>query len=300
MFLIMENLRKVYQDGTVALDNFNWELDTGVFGLLGPNGAGKSTLLEILSLNLMPSSGRILWEGRNIQKRPGRFRRILGYLPQNYGFYPELKAGQFLGYMGRLHGLGGRKLSRRIGAIMEIVKLTEVKGRKIKTFSGGMLQRLAIAQALIHSPRLLVVDEPTTGLDPEERISFRNLLFDLGKNCVVLLSTHIVKDVEFSCHRMTLLYDGAQRFTGQPVDFIKRVEGRVFVKNLPLGEFEKFSRTHHMIAIQERGEEVEARFILKSGESPPPDAASVRINLEDAYVDFIRERNEEEILAGTG
>jgi len=292
--LKFSQLSKVYQDGTRALTDFNWELGNGVFGLLGPNGAGKSTLLEILSLHLMPSSGKIFWNGWDIQKKALKFRRIIGYLPQNYGFYPELKATHILRYLGRLNGLHGKKLERRVEEVLEIVGLTEVRKRKVKGYSGGMRQRLAIAQSLVHSPRLLVVDEPTTGLDPGERVAFRNMLFDLGRSCVVLLSTHIVKDVEFSCHQMTLLYGGLQYFAGQPVDFVKRVQGRVFELDVPLGVFEDFSQKHHVIAIQESGERVSVRFIVGNGEGVTQGASPVTPNLEDAYVDFIRERDEEE------
>lgn len=261
---------------------------------MGPNGAGKSTFLEMLSLNLMPSSGKIFWEGRDIQKKPRVFRRIIGYLPQNYGFYKELKAGQMLGYLGRLSGLHGKNLKRRMEEVLEIVGLSDVRKRKIKGFSGGMLQRLVIAQSLIHSPRLLVVDEPTTGLDPGERVAFRNLLFDLGRTCIVLLSTHIVKDVEFSCHQMTVLYGGVQHFTGLPVDFINRVTGRVFEEKIPFQNLESFSKKHRVISIQESGEDVDTRFIVLPGENEIKRAHPVKANLEDAYVDFIREKEEEE------
>ncbi|HUT23556.1 MAG TPA: ATP-binding cassette domain-containing protein [Sumerlaeia bacterium] len=306
MEISIQHLRKVYQDGKVALDDFNWEMDRGVFGLLGPNGAGKSTLLEILSLNLMPTAGRVLWRGESIQKHPHRFRRALGYLPQVYGFYPELTANQFLEYMARLHGLHGRRLRRRIVEVLEMVNLGAERKRKVKTLSGGMRQRLAIAQALAHSPEILVIDEPTTGLDPGERVAFRNMLFDLGRSCAILLSTHIVKDVEFSCHHMTMLHSGIQRFTGRPVDFITRVEGRVFEVTVPFQDFEEFSKSHGVIAIQERREEIDVRFIapekesgavrLRSGHLPRP----VGANLEDAYVDFIRELQEEERLVEDG
>ena len=293
-FLSIEHLRKVYQDGKVALHDFSWELGYGVFGLLGPNGAGKSTLLEILSLNLMPTSGRISWKGRDIEKYPNSFRRILGYLPQNYGFYPELKALQILEYLGRLNGLHGKALHYRVAEVLEIVKLTEVCKRKIKGFSGGMLQRLAIAQSLLHQPEILVVDEPTTGLDPGERVAFRNLLFDLGHTCVVFLSTHIVKDVEFSCHQMTLLYSGMQQYTGVPVDFVRRVEGRVYEIVIPFSGLEQFSKDHHVIAIHEDGQDVKVRYIVSEGRPGLPGSAPMKANLEDAYVDFIREQEEEE------
>ncbi len=289
--LVIQDLRKTYPDGKQALRGFNWELDDGVYGLLGPNGAGKSTLLEILSLNLMPSSGQVLWQERNIQTSPVFFRRALGYLPQTYGFYPELKARQMLSYLGGLHGMHGRTLRRRIGEVLEIVGLTAEARRKLKTFSGGMKQRLAIAQALLHSPKLLVIDEPTTGLDPSERVAFRNMLFDLGQESIVLLSTHIVKDVEFSCRQMTVLYNGLQRFTGRPVDFMNRVEGRVFEVRRSRRDFDAFAQAHHVIAFREELEDVTIRFIVPAGILDLPDGArSAPVNLEDAYVDFIRER----------
>ena len=294
--LKIENLCKTYQDNTVALEDFNWELGPGIYGLLGPNGAGKSTLLEMLSLNLMPTSGKIYWNEKNVQKHPGRFRKALGYLPQEYGFYPELKAHQFLNYMGRLHGMSKKDLKNRIDESLELVNMEDRKKKKIKSFSGGMKQRLAIAQALIHRPRLLVIDEPTTGLDPSERVSFRNLLFELGRRCVVLLSTHIVKDVEFTCHYMTVLYGGRQRFTGKPVDFIRRMEGRVYEKAISPPEIETFSKTHHVIAIKETPEHVIIRFILAGkGETPPVNATPVKANLEDTYVEFIRKQESSDI-----
>jgi len=295
--LAIQNLSKIYQDGKAALTDFNWELSRGVFGLLGPNGAGKSTLLEILSLNLMPSSGRVFWQGKNIQKIPLMYRAALGYLPQNYGFYPELKALHILKYLGTLGGLHGNILKERMDEILEIVGLKAEAHRKVKGFSGGMRQRLAIAQALLHKPALLIVDEPTTGLDPAERVAFRNLLFELGQECIVLLSTHIVKDVEFSCHQMTLLYGGAQRFTGQPALFLERMKDRVFEVDVPFQQFEEFSRGHTVIAIREMATTISVRFILKNGDSP--DLAGCRPvcpNLEDAYVDFIGERRTEEDL----
>lgn len=292
MQLSIQNLGKTYQDGTVALDDFNWELGHGVYGLLGPNGAGKSTLLEVLSLNLMPTVGVVLRDGRDVQRRANGYRRVLGYLPQDYGFYPKLRIRQFLGYMGRLHGLHGRRLRRRIGEVLEVVGLVRERGRKIKTLSGGMRQRLAIAQALLHEPELLVIDEPTTGLDPAERVAFRNTLFDLGPTCGILLSTHIVKDVEFCCHQMTLLFGGRQRFTGQPVEFVRRVEGRVFEVELPRERFEAFAQDHLVIATRERENSVRVRVVTPVGADgigEVPGARPVRPNLEDAYVDFMRE-----------
>lgn len=297
MHLSIQNLRKVYQDGKVALDGFNWELDTGIYGLLGPNGAGKSTLLEILSLGLMPTSGRVLWDGWDIEKRPNAFRRQLGYLPQIYGFYPEMKARQVLDYLGRLHGLHGRGLKNRIMEVIELVNMTRELNRRVKTFSGGMRQRLAIAQSLLHKPQILVIDEPTTGLDPGERVAFRNMLFDLGRTCIVLLSTHIVKDVEFSCQQMTLLYGGIQRFAGLPADFMKGVDGRVFETKIPFHEFQQFTKEHHVIAIQERMEEITVRFITQEKSTDVPGAQPVRVNLEDAYVDFIRQCGKAEDLS---
>lgn len=300
MGLSIRNLRKTYQDGKQAVVDFNWELERGVYGLLGPNGAGKSTVLEILSLNLMPTGGTILWDGRDILKRPTAFRRALGYLPQNYGFYPELTARQMLDYFGRLNGLRGRQLRKRIDEVFEILGLKDVRNRKIKTFSGGTRQRLAIAQALLHEPQLLVVDEPTTGLDPGERVAFRNLLFDLGRTCVVLLSTHIVKDVEFTCHEMTLLYGGAQRFTGPPSDFLTGLDGRVFEKAVGLDDFDAYCRARSVIAIREGADCIVVRHVESDGAGGPDSGEAVKPNLEDAYVDFVRAREREGNLAVTG
>ncbi|OPZ09236.1 MAG: putative ABC transporter ATP-binding protein YxlF [candidate division BRC1 bacterium ADurb.BinA292] len=297
MSLRIEQLRKVYSDGKVALHGLDLELAPGVFGLLGPNGAGKSTLLEILSLNLMPTSGRVLWDGRDIHRQPNAYRRILGYLPQSYGFYPELTVRAFLHYMGGLYGLGGRRLRRRIAECLELVGLSAELRKKTKALSGGMRQRLAIAHALLHEPKLLIVDEPTTGLDPAERVAFRNLLFDLGRSATVILSTHIVKDVEFTCHRMMLLYDGRARFLGPPADFIERVRGRVLLTEIPAREFESFSRAHDVVAIQERGDRMEVRFLNgapATDQGSPPGVRPAAPNLEDAYVDFIRERRDEQ------
>lgn len=278
----------------MALDGFNWELEQGVYGLLGPNGAGKSTLLEILSLNLMPTSGKILWDGRDIHSRPGKFRSILGYLPQDYGFYPELRVKQVLNYLGNLNGLFGKKMRIRMEEVLNQVNMISHKRRKVKSLSGGMRQRLAIAQALLHKPKLMIIDEPTTGLDPGERVTFRNLLFDLGKECIVFLSTHIVKDVEFSCQKMTLLYGGVQRFTGLPSDFIKRARGRVLEKTLPYDEFRIFLKENHVVSIQEGAEGIRMRYIIPPGKNGHERGAEeVKPNLEDAYVDFIRECREE-------
>ena len=292
---MIQHLTKIYQDGKVALNDFNLELDCGVFGLLGPNGAGKSTLLEILSLGLMPTTGQILWDGKDIHRHPTAYRRILGYLPQTYGFYDELKAQTFLNYMGKLFGLRGRELRARVEECLEKVNLTEVRRRKIKSFSGGMRQRLAIAQALIARPQLLIIDEPTTGLDPGERVAFRNMIFDLGRACVILLSTHIVKDVEFSCQGMALLYGGLQHFCGEPLRFMEAAQRRVFEVELPFSQFDAFAAAHHVVAIHEHGEWVNVRFITPDPFTRVPGAQPVRVNLEDAYVDFIRARQGKEV-----
>jgi ABC-type multidrug transport system ATPase subunit len=294
MRLSIQNLRKVYQDGKVALDDFNLEINAGVIGLLGPNGAGKSTFLEILSLNLMPTAGRILWEGRDVHAHPRAFRQAMGYLPQTYGFYGELKARVFLEYMGKLCGLHGRALRQRVGEVLALVNMEEFTRRRIKGFSGGMRQRLAIAQALVHDPQLLVIDEPTTGLDPGERVAFRNMLFDLGQKCIVLLSTHIVKDVEFSCQQMAVLYGGTQRFTGPPVEFMGRAAGRVWEVTIPLAAFDAFASGHQVVSIHEHGGAIDVRFITAEVRTDVAGARNAAVNLEDAYVDFIRERRAEE------
>jgi ABC-type multidrug transport system ATPase subunit len=232
------HLTKVYHGGVRALDGVNLSIPSGIFGLIGPNGAGKTSLMRILAGILHPTSGSVSIDGRQIKSERDRVevKRILGYLPQELGMYPDLSAREFLDYIGILKGVGATRVRRaRVDELLSTVSLSEVADRKLKTFSGGMKRRVGIAQALLNEPELLIVDEPTAGLDPEERIRFRNLLADLAGNRTVLLSTHIVEDVAQTCRQVAVMTSGRVVFQGAITRLLAETLGHVWVVNAGLG-----------------------------------------------------------------
>jgi ABC-type multidrug transport system ATPase subunit len=231
--LTIENLTHVYGNGTRALDDVSLSIPKGMFGLLGPNGAGKSTLMRSIATLQTPTSGSIRFGDIDVIKDPEQLRRVLGYLPQDFGVYPRVSAYDMLDHMAVLKGISnGKDRKQTVEALLNQVNLWPVRGKALAGFSGGMRQRFGIAQALIGNPELIIVDEPTAGLDPEERNRFLNLLAEVGENVVIILSTHIVEDVTDLCPRMAVLAGGKIQLEGAPVELTHALEGRVWRKTI--------------------------------------------------------------------
>jgi ABC-type multidrug transport system ATPase subunit len=231
MELTIENLSKRYPNGVQALDGVSLSIAPGMFGLLGPNGAGKSTLMRILATLQDADSGRVMLDDLDVLREKERVRELLGYLPQEFGLYPKVTAADLLDHLALLKGFrDGKKRRQMVDALLQRTNLTEARNRRLGTFSGGMKQRFGIAQALIGDPKLIIVDEPTAGLDPEERVRFHNLLADIGEHVIVILSTHIVGDVSDLCPRMAILHRGQVVQVGEPAALVKRLEGRIWRK----------------------------------------------------------------------
>lgn len=254
-----------------------------MFGLLGPNGAGKTTLLRILVGLIPPTEGSVQIGGLDVTREPGKtqVRRTLGYLPQELGFYPDLTARQFLDYAGVLKEMDDNRFRKeRVAEVLEMVGLTQVADRRLKGFSGGQKRRVGIAQAILADPRVLVVDEPTVGLDPEERVRFRNVLADMAGNRLVLLSTHIVEDISQTCRALAVLQQGKVRFQGTPGELIQQAQGAVWEFELPVGERPAASLT--VVGTIHLGDR--SRFRAVGATAPHPGAEPVAPTLEDAYM----------------
>lgn len=285
MELKISQLGKQYRRDFWGLKDFSLEVQPGVLGLLGPNGAGKSTFMRMLATITKPSAGTITWDGTDIAKSPDTLRAVLGYLPQDFGIYPNLNAIEFLEYMAAIKGLDANSARRRIDELLQLVNLVEVAKRPLGGYSGGMKQRVGIAQALLNDPQLLIVDEPTVGLDPEERVRFRNLLSDLSGERIVILSTHIVSDVEATATRIALVNKGSLLREAAPEDLLKELDGMVWEWSVPSAELPALKQQHIVSGTIRRSDGVEVRVI--SGSRPEAQAQNVTPNLEDAYLYFI-------------
>lgn len=281
MQLSIRDVTKQYRRGVIALRGFRLELKPGVLGLLGPNGAGKTTLMSILATITRPTGGTVLWNGTDIARQPDALRRVLGYLPQDFGVYPNLNAVEFLEYLAAVKGLTAGAARRRIDELLELVNLTDVRKRPLGGFSGGMRQRVGIAQALLNDPELLIVDEPTADLDPEERVRFRNLLTELSGERIVILSTHIVSDVEAAATDIALIAKGELVAHASPEELLTRVEGRAWEWVIPSAELTAARQRYLISSTTRRTDGVHARVLR---DVPPPGALAVTPNLEDAYL----------------
>jgi len=290
MNIEIQGLNLIYPNGNHALKDINLEFGAGMFGLLGPNGAGKSSLMRIIVTLMKPSSGVVLIDGKNIQKNRKELRGILGYLPQDFRFFTSLKTWEFLDYSGSLAGLKNkRERITEVDRLLDQVGLLEVRDRQANRLSGGMKRRLGIAQALIGNPKIIVVDEPTTGLDPDERIRFRNILSQLSQHDVtIILSTHIVGDISSTCQGMALLNKGELAFSGSPENLVKNAEGHVFKLSLTPNEYDMVKDRYNVISTipVETGWEVQ----IVSDDVPEFSSTTIIPNIEHAYVYYMEHK----------
>jgi ABC-2 type transport system ATP-binding protein len=282
MELVISNVGKLYKGKIWGLKEFSLTLGPGILGLCGPNGAGKSTLMRILATITQPTEGQVLWNGVDIQEKPNAVREVLGYLPQDFGVYPNLNAVEFLEYMAAIKGLGSRISRQRIDELLQVVNLVGVRKQTLGGYSGGMKQRIGIAQALLNDPQLLIVDEPTAGLDPEERVRFRNLLSDLSGDRIVILSTHIVSDVEATATEIALIQKGVLLTHATPEALLEEVQGKVWEWIVPSSELTKLRQEHLISSTIRSAQGVEVRAV--ADEKPSPEARLMAPRLEDAYL----------------
>src|SRR5919202_1516485 len=271
--LVIDSVGKQYTRTAWGLRDVSLALGSGVLGLLGPNGAGKSTLMRILATITKPTTGRVTWNGTDIARAPDDLRAVLGYLPQDFGVYPHLNAVEFLEYMAAIKGLDARAARRRIDELLEVVNLTAVRKRALGGFSGGMKQRVGVAQALLNDPRLLIVDEPTAGLDPEQRAHFRTLLSDLAGERIVILSTHIVSDVEATATDIAIISQGLLVHHAAPETLLQALEGKVWEWVVPSTALQALKQQYMFSSEIRRADGVHVRTVADS--APGPDAHTV-------------------------
>ena len=284
--LKLNEVTKKYKDN-IAVNHINATFTHGVYGLLGANGAGKTTLLRLLCDILRPDEGKILCNDRQIEKLGAGYRRYLGYLPQDFGFYPDFTAERFLLYMAALKALPASEAKRKTQELLAMVGLEEIRKKKIKTLSGGMVRRLGIAQAMLNDPEILILDEPTSGLDPKERIRFRNIISAFSRDRIVILSTHIVSDVEYIADEILLMKGGKLLQQGSVENVARQVQGWVWELSADREEAEALNRRYVVSGLKNQGDKTALRII--SEDCPAPEAVSVPPTLEDVYLYYFRE-----------
>ena len=282
MQLEISGISKQYSASVWGLRDFSLAVQSGILGLLGPNGAGKSTLMRIIATVTRPTRGQVKWNGQDASRSPDSLRSVLGYLPQDFGVYPHLNAVEFLEYLAAVKGLDAQSARRRIDELLMLVNLAGARKRPLGGYSGGMKQRIGIAQALLNDPQLLIADEPTAGLDPEERVRFRNLLTELAGDRIVILSTHIVSDVEAVATDIAIVANGTLVAHAAPEDLLRSVQDKLWEWMIPSAELTAIRQRFNVSFIARRPDGVQVRAISES--QPVPAAIKATPNLEDAYL----------------
>jgi ABC-2 type transport system ATP-binding protein len=288
MILSIQNISKRYNKEKYGLKDYSLTIENGILGLLGPNGAGKSTLMKIIATISKPTDGTIELDGNDIVQNPDYIRKMLGYLPQDFGVYDNLNAYEFLEYIAAMKGVGGPNLKSRIEALLEGVNLIEAAKLPIGTYSGGMKQRIGIAQALLNDPKVLIFDEPTVGLDPEERIRFRNLISDLGQNSIIILSSHIVSDIETIADEVAIMKSGMLITKGTQAEVINKVEGKVFETLLENATLADFKTKYLVVNTSRQKDKMLVRYISNE---PAAGSENATASLEDAYLYLTHNNN---------
>lgn len=291
MELKIENLTKDFQ-GMKAVNHVTCTMENGVYGLLGVNGAGKTTLMRMLCTLLSPTEGKITCDGCDILEMGAEYRKLLGYLPQEFGYYPDFTVKDYLMYIASIKGIRPAMAKKRVPELLAQVGLLKMQNKKMKKLSGGMKRRVGIAQAMLNNPKILILDEPTAGLDPNERIRFRNLLSELAKDRLVLLSTHIVSDVEYIANQILLMKDGKIMHAGTPCEIMNEVPVKAWKVFVSQGETEDYLKHYKVANVKTLAENVELRIL---SEKPPHFSAEEEtLNLEDVFLYYFGEKAGEE------
>ena len=282
--LSLVNIRKDYGKFT-AIEDLNLELEEGLYAMLAPNGAGKTTIIRMMTTLLFPTSGEILYDGENILEMGESYRKMVGYLPQQFGYYKSNTPVQYLSSLAALKKIPRQEAKRQIPKLLELVGLSEEANKKMKKFSGGMIQRVGIAQALLGDPKILILDEPTAGLDPKERVRFRNLLSSMSRNRIVVLSTHIVSDVESVANQVMLLKDHRLLLMDTVPNICSRYQGKIYEKKIREWEYEEFARRHMVLSVrQEQDDSIVVRFCREKDLADEPEARACAPNMEDVFL----------------